>query len=81
MTNEKKPTYAQLGLVYKWLSWRIPTETAQKATKWLENHANRYQTSLEIKRLKELYDGFRLNEETCFDSEIWKRFKLESKQK
>lgn len=81
MTNEKKPTYAQLGLVYKWLSWRIPTETAQKATKWLENHANRYQTSLEIKRLKELYDGFRLNEETCFDSEIWKRFKLENKQK
>jgi len=81
MTNEKKPTYAQLGLVYKWLSWRIPTETAQKATKWLENHANRYQTSLEIKRLKELYDGFKLNEETCFDSEIWKRFKLENKQK
>ena len=81
MAWNDKPTYAQIGVVYKWLSWRIPIQTAQKATKWLEDHATRYQVSLEIKRLKTLYDTFKLNEETCFASDVWKQFDPEGGEK
>lgn len=74
MAWNDKPTYAQISMVYKWLSWKIPTETAQKASQWLEDHANRYQVSLEMKRLRTLYNSFKLNDKNCFESDVWRRF-------
>lgn len=66
-----KPTENQLGLLYKWFSWQMATPKARDAIKWLENNADRTAVSKEIERVGELYRGKRLNEELCFDSDIW----------
>ena len=69
-----KPTESQIGLIFRWFNWELPTPVAQDATKWLEKNATRKQVSAEIARLKDLRDANKLNKESCFDSELWKEY-------
>lgn len=66
-----KPTDAQLDLLYKWFSWQMPTPKARDAIKWLSEHGDKRAVSDEIKRVGELYQHRQLNQELCFDSDIW----------
>lgn len=66
-----KPTDSQLGVLYRWFSWKMSTPKASNAIKWLENNADRGAVSKEIQRVGDLYRNRQLNEKLCFDSEIW----------
>lgn len=75
-----KPTNAQLNLLYRWFSWKMPLSKARNATKWLEENADRKATSLEIKRVGDLYHKRALDEEECFNSPIWDGYPFKSKE-
>lgn len=69
-----EPTQLQIGLVYKWLSWKLPRQEAKDAVSWLKNNATRKQVSTEISRLHDLYHSNKLNKETLYTGEIWEGF-------
>lgn len=72
-----KPTEGQLGLLYRWFSWKMPTPKVIDAINWLENNADREAVSKEIQRVGDLYHHRQLNEKLCFDSEIWEDYLAE----
>ena len=74
MAWNDKPTDAQLGIIFKWIRWEMPTAEASNAVNWLEKNATRKQVSEEMNRLKELKDTKKINRASCFDSEIWANY-------
>ena len=66
-----KPTEAQLGTLFRWFKWKMTSDKASKAMKWLENNATR---SDEIKRVHDLYHSSKLDEDKCFETPIWQGF-------
>lgn len=72
--HRKKPTYAQIECIYRWLKWNMPTAKAVAATDYLERTASRVEVSQEMNRLKKLKDNKNLNVETAFKSKIWEGF-------
>ena len=70
-----EPTYNQINLLYRWISWKMPTPEAQAAVQWLRNNATRDEVSKEIKRVGDLYHHHKLIREECFNSQIWDRYK------
>lgn len=71
----KKPTYNQIELLYRWMSWRLPTGLARHAALWLEDNADREAVSKEIGRMHDLYHSNKLDINSCFDSEIWNGYR------
>lgn len=81
MKNDKdRPTYNQLNLLYKWYQWRIPTDLARDAVKWLENNATRKAVSEEIDRVHALYRDHTLNNDTCFAAPVWDGYKCKTEE-
>lgn len=76
MAWKDKPSEAQLGTIFSWYRWVLPTDTARKACMYLENNATKGQVSAEMRRIKPLKDKRLLNETNCFDSLLWKEFKV-----
>ena len=75
-----KPTSNQLDLLYKWYQWRLPVDLARDAVKWLGEHSTKKAVSAEIARVHDLYYGFKLTKETCFDSPIWNNYKIKKEE-
>lgn len=69
-----KPTESQLGVLFRWFQWQMTSDKASKAMKWLENNATRKDVSDEISRVHDLYHSRKLDEERCFESDIWQGF-------
>lgn len=69
-----EPTDSQIGILYKWISWKLPREEAVAATHWIKNNATRKEVSAEVSRVHDLYYHNKLNKETLYDSDIWKGF-------
>lgn len=76
MKHEDKPTDSQINTLYSWYRWRLPIDLARDAVKWLQNNATKQDVSKEIARVHDLYHDFGLNEESCFESPIWKGYKI-----
>lgn len=74
MSWNDKPSDAQLGVVFNWLRWEMPTVEASDAVKWLEGHATKKEVSLEMNRLKKLKDSRKINHDSCFNSAIWEGY-------
>lgn len=77
MDYRLQPTKSQIDILYSWYRWRLPTELAKEAVHWLRDHATRREVSTEISRVHDLYHGFQLDKDTCFDSPVWDKFKKE----
>ena len=75
-----KPTEPQLDLLYKWYRWRLPTDLARDAVKWLGEHATRKAVSAEIKRAHDLYYEHKLDKDTCFESSIWDGYRVKQEE-
>ena len=69
-----KPTEAQLGTLFRWFRWKMTSDKASKAMKWLENNATRKEVSDEMKRVHDLYHSNKLDEDKCFETPIWQGF-------
>ena len=67
----QKPSEAQIGLIFQWFRWEMPSAIASNAVNWLEANATKVDCINEIKRLKELKKACKLNRRACFDSDIW----------
>lgn len=76
MVWSDEPTEAQLGVIFHWFKWKMPTAKAQDAVHWLQDTATRKEVSCEMTRLKKLYDSHQLDEKKCFDSEIWEGYDM-----
>lgn len=77
MDYRLQPTDNQINTLYSWYRWRLPTQMAKDAVHWLKMHSTRKEVSKEIARVHELYHGFKLDKDTCFDSPIWDNYKKE----
>ena len=71
MAWSDEPTDAQLAVVYRFIRWEMSTPEAREAAKWLGVNSTRREVSFEIKRLRDLYNGRKLNRDLVFGSEIW----------
>ncbi len=69
-----EPTSSQIGLIFKWISWKMPRQEASDAANWLQKHATRKEVSSEIARLHDLYHKNELDKESLFNGEIWKEY-------
>ena len=74
MAWSDEPSETQLGTIFSWFRWCMPTEDAKKAVAWLEKTATRRDVSTEMSRLKNLKTKRLLDASTCFDSEIWEGY-------
>lgn len=71
-----EPSEAQIGVIFNWFRWNMPTPKAQDAVHWLKDTATRKEVSDEMTRLKKLYVSRKLNEKTAFESEIWEGYDM-----
>lgn len=70
-----EPTSSQIGLIFKWISWKMPRQEACEAVSWLQKHATRKEASSEIARLHDLYHENKLNKETLYSGKLWEGYK------
>ena len=69
-----EPTYAQVNTIYNWISWAMPTAEAQDATKWMKEHKNRKEVSVEMNRLHDLKAKHALTRESVFENKFWEGY-------
>lgn len=69
--EDEMPTEKQTSLVFAIINKILPFKDAVLASHWLKFNSTKQQVAIEIDRLKDLQDNFRLDQESCFDSEIW----------
>lgn len=69
-----KPTDSQLNVIYRWMSWVMPTAEARAAAKWAEDHKTKQEVSVEMNRLHELRQKHALTRESCLNSKFWSEF-------
>ena len=69
-----RPTEEQLGIIFKWLSWKMPRTQAKDAVKFIEENKTKRETSEEIGRLKDLWKSRRLTTRNWNCSEFWVGF-------
>lgn len=75
MTWSDEPTDSQIGALYRWLSWNMAQDKARQAVNFLRDNSTRREVSIEMSRVKELYDHHLLNEQNAFESDIWEDYK------
>ena len=75
-----EPTYNQIETLYRWFEWRMPTPKARAAMQFLKANATRAEVSSEIKRVGDLWHSRKLDEELCFSSPIWEKFKYKAEE-
>lgn len=82
MSWSDKPTEEQLGALYRYIDMYAgaPREKARTATKWAENYADRRQVSDELRRLRDLKMHNKLDEYSCFASELWNAFDFDDQK-
>lgn len=72
--EDTRPTSEQTALVYAILRQHISTVQAALASSWLKENAEKKQVATEIDRLKDLEKRNALDDEECFNSEIWAEY-------
>ena len=81
MSWSDEPTDSHLGALYSWIRWKLPTEKAQIAIKYLRENSTRQDVSQEMKRVRTLYYNHSLNADNALDSEIYDGFEPFYEQK
>ena len=74
MKKDDKPTEAQIGLIFQWFRWEMPTAIASDAVNWLEKNSTKFDCIKEIGRLKDLKKAKKLDRQACFNSDIWANY-------
>ena len=69
------PTEKQTSLIYAIFRRYMPIGRAMMASMWLGQNATREEVSKEIERVKKLEEKYTLDEEECFISDVWKKYK------
>lgn len=72
------PTDMQLERLSYWLGRVLEWQKREPALLYLKAHATRKEVSDEMTRVKKLYDEYKLDEDTCFDSSIWTEYKAQA---
>lgn len=75
MVWSDEPTDSQINALYRWLSWNLPTAQARSAVKYLRDNSTRREVSIEMSRIKALFDSHALTKDNAFESEIWDDYK------
>lgn len=73
-----KPTQPQLNIIYKWLSWKIPTYAAKAAVEFVKENKTKKETIAEISRLHDMWESKKLNHINWNASEFWEGFEYEA---
>lgn len=76
MAWSDEPTDAQINAVYRWLSWNLPMQEAREAANFLRDNSTRHDVSVEMSRLRKLFDARVLTKDNAFESEIWEGFNV-----
>lgn len=71
MAWNDEPTKAQLSAIYRFFQWKMSTQEARDAVKWLGEHADKREASEEMTRIRKLYLERKLDREQCFAAKIW----------
>lgn len=69
------PSDEQNALIYAIFRRHMPLGRAALASSWLGQNATRKEVADEIDRVKALEKQYALDEEACFVSDIWKKYK------
>ena len=74
MAWSDEPSDSQLNTLYRWFSWNMSNVKAREAVNYLRENSTRHDVSIEIGRIKKLFDSHALTEENAFESDIWADF-------
>lgn len=69
-----KPTEVQLAALLNWIKRATTYRKALAALDYLRENANRREVSEEMGRIRRLENEKRLDEQSCFESDVWSGF-------